>query len=268
MKSEMVTLSKMLETHFKGLERTEGGHHGRLAVEQAYGYMVHDKILYGIISTFNSFVFIKRESPGILHMSRMIPNNSTTPTIMKLLYFFSYLCARDPVPPPETNSQGIEIHLTNADKTTSATPKIPNPNLTHTSNNLKTNIDTLPSLPRRSPRHHGTDESSPILNTPSLYFDITAHGNGAYLGCKGWRGSLSTGHTVFAKLWDGWKFSPQYCEHEASIYLQMRDLWGVLVPEFLGSGDWGFCYILLLSYIEVSSLSSLVLMSVSNVASS
>ena len=95
-------------------------------------------------------------------MSRMIPNNPTTPTIMKLL-FFSYLCARDPVPHPETNCQGIEIHLTNADKTTSAAPKIPNPNLTFTSNNRKDNVDVLPSLPRRSPRNHGTDESSLIL---------------------------------------------------------------------------------------------------------
>jgi hypothetical protein len=41
----------------------DGLHHGRLAVEQTYGYMLHDKIRYGIISTFNAFVFMKRESP-------------------------------------------------------------------------------------------------------------------------------------------------------------------------------------------------------------
>ena len=185
-------------------------------------------------------------------MSRMIPNNSTTPTIMKLLYFFSYLCARDPVPYPETNSEGIEIHLQTADKTTSAAPKIPNPNQTFASNNNRAvNVDSIPTLPRRSPRHHDPGESSATDKTPSLYFDIAASGNGAYLGCKGWHGSLSTRHTVFAKLWDGWKFSAEHCEYEASIYLQMRDLWGVLVPEFLGYGNWGFCHILLLSYIEV-----------------
>ena len=41
------------------------------------------------------------------------------------------------------------------------------------------------------------------------------------------------------------------CDHEASIYLQLGDLWGTTIPEYLGSGDWGFCHILLLSYVEV-----------------
>src|SRR5271169_6883646 len=93
------------------MEPLSGVHHGRLAFEQTYSYMVYDEIIYGIISTFNSFIFLKRESPGILYMSRMIPINSTTPTIMKLLYFFSHLCARDPIPCPETNLEGIVISL-------------------------------------------------------------------------------------------------------------------------------------------------------------
>lgn len=70
---------------------------------------------------------MKRASPGILYMSQMIPIDSTTPTIMKLLYFFSHLCARDPIPRPETDAEGIPIYLRRADKTTSAAPKIPNP---------------------------------------------------------------------------------------------------------------------------------------------
>src|SRR5271169_6726343 len=111
------------------MEPLSGVHHGRLAFEQTYSYMVYDEIIYGIISTFNSFVFMKRASPGILYMSRMIPISSTTPTIMNLLYFFSHLCARDPIPRAETDSEGIPIHLRKADKTTSAAPKIPNPNI-------------------------------------------------------------------------------------------------------------------------------------------
>ena len=59
-----------------GREPLDGVHHGRLAIAQTYGYLVFDKVLYGIMATFNAFVFLKRKSPGVLHMSR---------TILKLL---------------------------------------------------------------------------------------------------------------------------------------------------------------------------------------
>jgi len=226
--------------------------------------MVHDEIIYGMISTFNSFVFMKRASPGILYLSRMIPINSTTPTIMELLYFFSHLCARDPVPCPETNSEGVPIHLRRADKTTSAAPKIPNPNvsLLHSRSAERPALGRTTS-PRRSPRHNPSNTSSHANHTTalnqyaSLYLNVHSDANGAYLGCKGWRGTLSTGRIVFAKLWDGWKFSPRHAEHEAAIYNCLCDLWGSIVPEFLGLGTWGFCHILLLSYMEVSSHHSL-----------
>lgn len=213
--------------------------------------MVHDKIIYGIISTFNAFVFLRRQNPGILYMSRLIPNNSTDPTIMKVLYFFSHLCARDPLPYPETNNEGIEIRLTRATKDTSPAPKIPNPENSSSRKTLSpTNIDYSATTPRRSPRHHDVL----AFSTPSIYLDINSRGKGVYLGCKGWRGTLSTGLTVFVKLWDGWKFSREDCDHEASVYIHLRDLWGTIVPGFLGSGDWGFCHILLLTFIDVFSL--------------
>jgi hypothetical protein len=215
--------------------------------------MVHDQIIYGIISTFNAFVFLKRQNPGILYMSRLIPNDSTNPTIMKFLYFFSHLCTLDPLPHPETNHEGIKIHLTIAEKDTSAAPKIPNP-LNILSSTAQTFLpsggDYSQTNPRRSPRHHITHDSL-VAASSTLYLDIDSRAKGAYLGCKGWRGTLSTGQTVFAKLWDGWKVSREHCDHEASIYIQLRDLWGTTIPEFLGSGDWGFCHILLLSYIDV-----------------
>jgi hypothetical protein len=80
-KFEPVLLSQLCRTNISGEAKEDGVHHGRLAIEQTYGYLVHDKILYGIISTFNAFVFLKRGNPGILHMSQMIPNNFTPLTI-------------------------------------------------------------------------------------------------------------------------------------------------------------------------------------------
>jgi hypothetical protein len=201
--------------------------------------MVYEQVRYGFMSTFNSFVFMKRQSPGVLHMSRLIHNSSTTPTVMKLLYYFSYLCALDTSPHPELDSVGNEIILVRADNSTGEAPRIPG---------AQPGLASLSSarLNRRSPRNH----SSSLDQADSLRLDST---NLTSLGCKGWRGTLSNGLTVFAKLWDGWKFSSQDSEHEASVYYRLRDLWGGTVPEFLGLGNWGFCHILLLSFIEVLS---------------
>ena len=185
-------------------------------------------------------------------MSRLIPNDSTSPTIMKLLYFFSHLCARDPLLCPERNNEGIEIHLTKASRNTSAAPKISDPDNRLSHRTKFPTVNLSPTAPRRSPRHHAA-QYDPANPASSTYLDISSYGNGAYLGCKGWRGTLSTGLTVFAKLWDGWKFSRDHCEHEVSVYIQLRDLWRTIIAGFLGSGDSGFCHVLLLSYIDVSS---------------
>jgi hypothetical protein len=190
-------------------------------------------------------------------MSRMIPNNSTPLTIMQLLYYFSYLCARHPGPHPETNNEGIPIHLKTAEKDTSKAPKIPNPDniLSRSTIPPPHNNNTPSTTPRRSPRRDIITQNIPVEQHSSLTLDVNSYTKGAYLGCKGWRGTLNNGQIVFAKLWDAWKFSSTDCDHEASVYFHLQDLWGSVVPEFICTGDWGFCHILVLSYIEVSSLS-------------
>jgi hypothetical protein len=207
--------------------------------------MVHGEVVYGTISTFNSFVFMKRQTPGILYLSQLIPSNCTEPTMMKLLYYFSNLCTLDIIPCSETNDEGIKIHLTKALNDTSAAPKIPNPSIIMTNTKLlppPTSNEYTAANPRRSPRKRPSDT---VKNLDATWTKQT------YLGCKGWKGTLGTGETVFAKLWDGWKVSGDDCEHEASIYLHLQDLWGTIIPKFLGCGHWGFCHILLLSYINV-----------------
>jgi hypothetical protein len=191
-------------------------------------------------------------------MSRMIPNNSTPLTVMQLLYCFSHLCALNPGPHPEKNNEGIPIHLKTAEKDTSKAPKIPNPDNILSRRTIpppQNNNNPSPS-PRRSPCRHTIIQNSPVKQLPSLSLNINSYTKGAYLGCKGWRGTLNNGQIVFAKPWDAWKFSSTDCDHEASVYFHLRDLWGSVVPEFICNGDWGFCHILVLSYIEVSPLSS------------
>src|SRR5436305_15342210 len=58
-------------------------------------------------------------------------------------------------------------------------------------------------------------------NHDTLLLNIT---NLIYLRCKGWQGILNNGSRVFAKLWDGWKLSASYSEHEANVYEHLRDL--------------------------------------------
>jgi len=220
--------------------------------------MVFDQVVYGIMSTFNSFVFMKRNGPGALHMSRMIPNTSTTPTIMKLLYYFSHLCAVGVNSHPELDSDGnFEIHLSSAPSTADKASKIPDPNYARPPQTELRTIN-LAGTPRRSPQF----QDSSVCHLKSLCLDIA---NLTFIRCKRWRGTLNTGLTVFAKLWDGWNFSGQYSEHEASVYHQLRSLWGTTVPEFIGLGVWGFSHILLLSFIEVQLSGALELMLVSNV---
>src|SRR5438045_3355073 len=111
-----------------GREPIDGIHHGRLAIEQTYGYLVFDKVLFGIMTTFNSFVFLKRESPGILYMCDTIPIDLADPTILKLMYYFSHLCALNTGEHPEVNAAGNLIYLRPADKTAERAPQIPDTN--------------------------------------------------------------------------------------------------------------------------------------------
>jgi hypothetical protein len=57
--------------------------------------------------------------------------------------------------------------------------------------------------------------------------------NLSFLGGKGWRGWLTNGRSVFAKLLDGWKFSAADSEHEARVYIRLRDLWASVMSEFI-----------------------------------
>ena len=181
-------------------------------------------------------------------MSDTFRIDSTDPTILKLLYFFSHLCAMDTDQHPEVNAQGNAIYLRSADKTTDKAPKIPDPNYLPP-HRLPPPVADGTSTPRRSPRFHGPVDDNPGPDDEPLPRSVT---NLAFLGCKGWRGTLDDGSTVFAKLWDGWKMPASYSEHEANVYYRLRDLWGTVVPAFIGLGQWGFCRILLLSYIDVT----------------
>ena len=88
-----------------GTAPQEGDHHGRLAVEQTYGYMFHNVVAYGILTTVNAIAFLHRQRGGKLNLTRLIPATRTNPTMLCLLYYISYLCASTP-PLIETHCDG------------------------------------------------------------------------------------------------------------------------------------------------------------------
>ena len=89
-------------------------------------------------------------------------------------------------------------------------------------------------------------------NAPKdLRLDIDVHAPGTWIGCKGYKSVLHTGETVFEKLWDDWTHPGEESEREAQIYMELRDLWGTVIPRMIVHGGWVFCHI---SYLISSRL--------------
>ena len=87
--------------------------------------------------------------------------------------------------------------------------------------------------PRRSRHQNPHTDSGDERTTPPADADpdddfhliIDIHSPGTYLGGKGYRGFLQSGQAVFAKLWDGWKYSGKEAEKEVGIYMALQEFW-------------------------------------------
>ena len=167
--------------------------------------MFHNCVVYGIISTVNSFAFLRREIGGKLNLTPLIPATRTDPTTLCLLYYFSNLCATAPLL-VETHQDGRPITVIRALSDGSIAPLVPPPSVArNTSTSSLSRIQLDP--PRRSPRFQQGDSSISSSQTSALEelcleIDVTVLGT--WLGCKGYKGVLHTGESVFANLWDEW----------------------------------------------------------------
>ena len=232
-----------------GAAPSVGDHHGRLAVEQAYGYMFYNSVVYGMITTVNSFAFLRREKDGKLNLTRLIPATRTNPTMLCLLYYFSHLCATTQRL-VETHQDGRPITVIRALNDSSIVPIVPPPlsvsQMTLTSSLSHIQLDA----PQRSPSFQQGDSlsSSKAPIPEQLCFDIDVTAPGSWMGRKG---LLNTGEPVFAKLWDGWKHSSEKADRETAVYNSLRELWGIHVPRLIAHGGWGFCHIVVLEFIKV-----------------
>jgi hypothetical protein len=234
-----------------GTAPISGNHSGRLAIEQTYGYMVHNKHSIGVLTTMNGWVFLSRTDYGELFISRMIPCDARNPyqcTIFQLLYYVSALAAQSSEV-PERYGNGAEAKIEMADGSRpAAAPKAPGRR-------------SMPPPPRADDYSTGTIEQLPPIppfrrtlepwtDAPQVIFEPWRDGN--MLGAKTFLLTLVPDRrVVVAKMWDGYNDLPNDRDNEVSIYLHLSSLWDTVVPRLIGSAEIDFFHSLLIERIEV-----------------
>ena len=229
-----------------------GYHAGRLAIEQTYGYMVHNKHRIGVMTTMNGWVFLHRTEFGELFISRMIPCDARNPyqcTVFQILYYISALAAQSSEL-PELYGNGQVATIPSADGSRPvAAPMAPGrgslPPPPSTDDHSSGKTEYLPSIPPF--RRHVLE---PWTNAPEVIFEPWREGN--TLGAKTFLLTLVPDETVVvAKMWDGYKELPNERDNEVSIYLRLSSLWNTVVPRLIGSAQIDFFISLLIERIEV-----------------
>lgn len=77
-------------------------------IKQIYGYMGHNKLQYGVLSTYERTWFLRRpqDNPGDLFISEAVMNTATNPTLLQCLVYVMSLARHNPnsSSPPESPS--------------------------------------------------------------------------------------------------------------------------------------------------------------------
>lgn len=67
-------------------------------IKQIYGYMGHNKLQYGVFSTYERIWFLRRpqDNPGKLFISEAVMNTATNPTLLQCLVYIMSLARHNP----------------------------------------------------------------------------------------------------------------------------------------------------------------------------
>lgn len=208
--------------------------------------MVRNGRKYGVLTTVNGFAFLYRENQGALYMTRLAPSTVSVPTILKMLYFISYLAATaQPLPEADNFGRTLAIPAANY-KYPVAAPQVPGPPAKPT-----------PSANQTSPPYRSSAGTtyeyflSQTGDVPELVVEPWISEN--CLGGKTFRGRLLPDKNVVAKLWDSYTHSASDRDNEVEAYMKLQTLWGVAIPQFLCSGDFDFCWGIVLENVEVTA---------------
>jgi hypothetical protein len=237
----------------EGTAPVGGNHAGRLAVEQLYGYMIHNQVQLGIISTLFGWVFLRRQDQGNLFMTPMfgcrpeIGGEYTVPqgfTILQALYYFSHLAEDLPPLPETTGGQPGYIHIDRAAVDTAA----PAPTIQFKQDWAF--VPFNPGQPGTQPRGQQF-----TLTTPRDSFDLIfeSWNHEKRLGEKIWRCTLLPTDDIVIKIWDSYKYDSTARDREVVAYRKLQTLWGKVIPIFIASAPISIFHGLILNYINVGT---------------
>jgi hypothetical protein len=257
----------------------DGIHPAGLGVEQTYGYMVRNGIVYGILTTMKGWCFLRRINGGGLYITRMYGdfpawqgisdgavsegyNPTTDFSIMKALYYMSYIADATPNL-PETPANGMpgEVTLPRA----SSDPRDAAPTVLQP----RPRPRYVPTHARQGHHYRNGNQTQGRVKVVGNYEDApcSRYDDGVHyssilfepwntdtcLGPKTWTAKVLPDETwVVLKLWDGWHCDTEARDIEASVYLHLRPLWGKYLPSLRFSGPIEFFHALVLQYVNVS----------------
>jgi hypothetical protein len=236
----------------QGVAPLEGEHHGRLALEQLYGYMVEDRKKYGVLTTVNGWMFLFRQNGGILYHTPWMSGAVIRPTIRQALYYISAVAVTEPHEPEKDRyGQDITLPAANAKKADRA-PQVPGTINQLTTINLPPSSGATWKNQGGGQRYNGELVLQPDPDFPSLLFQkwIKSNqlGNKAYLATF-----MPEERVVVGKFWDAWRTTTESRDNEVQIYMKLQSLWGTTVPAFLGCAEYEWRIALFIERIEVTN---------------
>jgi hypothetical protein len=199
---------------------------------------------FGVLTTVNGWVFLRRENGRKLYMTPMISCNENIDrfTILKALYYISDVA--------QMNGDLIE---TDSDGNPEKFKPV--------------------SLQKAVLRTRGAIGSEKLLGPPAPtetfpvgQYTLCDVADGAELllepwkienhyGGKSFRGTLvveKERFPVVVKLWDGYKKPAEDRDREVTIYMILQSLWGKYIPRLIGTGDVETCRAIFIDEVKVS----------------
>jgi len=207
-------------------------------------------------SMYGDFFALPGISNGAAAEGYHVPFNFS---IMKALYYFSHLADAAPKA-PETPLNGVpgqvELPMSSAQQNTPAARIIQPDQPNQGQMAPVAQYRQAPGAYQAGVHIIGGYEKAVSLQFhegvtyKSLKFEPWLKTN--CLGVKTWIArTLPDNEKIILKLWDAWKYSSKDQEHEASIYMKLRPLWGIYVPALRVQSPLEFYYALIIEYIEV-----------------
>jgi hypothetical protein len=249
-----------------------------LAVEQTYGYLYHNFIKRGILCTYNGFSFMRQNGRGELWMTPLIPCNSTNPTILQILYWWTALCVSDEEV-PTLGPSGERIAIGFVGKNITDVPQAPGPfGSTSYSESSKQNesSDNKGNDEKRRKLCYENDIKSIAVNKNAIGLKSSIDNNDEsnknskkedlkiifhiimgkpqdnHVGGKVWKAKIVESNVKIAlKMWDSYVEGCKERDQEAKVMGQLQSLWGKCVPSLIASGEWDFLWALAMEFIEV-----------------